>query len=330
MKYNVKDFGAVGDGKNKDTCALNKAIAAAAKQHGTVIVPPGKYLCGSINLLSGVTLEIQKNAVLLASPDINDYCSPDRWNRLSKDSSLRYYYLGAFDAEDIVICGEGIIDGNGEAFWYDEYFFDFTPPPNVEHSRIFDPPRKPKADRPILIALEKCRNIRIENLKIVNSASYTIWPLGCDNIRIENLVIRNPRNGPNTDALDIDCCSNVFIRGCDIDAGDDCIALKSDISRLGHEKACERIVVSDCILSSATCAVRVGYEGNGVIRDCLFSNLMIYDSKNGINFLAVLPTGKRFNIDEGSKISNMVFSNVVMRNVGRPFFLWAGSEDDTD
>ncbi|MBO7742169.1 MAG: hypothetical protein J6S21_06405, partial [Victivallales bacterium] len=148
-----------------------------------------------------------------------------------------------------------------------------------------------------------------------------------DNVRIQDITVRNPLCGPNTDVLDIDCSENVIISGCDIIAGDDCIALKSDTARLGEDKPCRNIAVTNCVFTAATCGVRIGYEGDGAITDCVFSNLVINDTKNAIDILSLTPL-PRPDYKTGTPIERISFSNITMRNVSYAFHVWCGTENE--
>jgi polygalacturonase len=323
MIYNVLNFGAIGNGSVSDTAAIQQAINACARDGaGTVLLPPGTYCCGSLELASNLILRLELGARLVASRKIEDF------SRQESARYLQHYFIGGFNLENVIIEGDGTLDGSGDAFWEDTYFSGRSEAEiDHRHTVVYGEFRKPKPERPVTITLFKCRNVVIRNIRIVNSASYTVWPLGCDELRLDGLVIRNPRNGPNTDALDIDSCSNVTISNCDIDSGDDCIALKTNNERLGLLKPCERICITNCVLSSATCAIRIGYEGDAPIRDCVFSNLVIYDSKNGINILSIVPVCDFMDINHGTEIEQIVFSNIIMRNVARAFFIWSGNEE---
>ena len=329
MRVNIRDFGAIGDGAALDSPAINAAIAAAtADDNGEVIIPPGIYRCGSIDLADNLTLRLEAGAVIRGSRDIHDY-NEDRCafnGKAAERKTLRHYLLGAFHRRNITITGDGVIDGSGDAFWDSNLCSDGKPWPSIQppcpaHYRVL----KPIAPRPVVAYFWRCQNLTIRQVRIVNSPSYTVWTLGCDGVRLDSLTIRNPRLGPNTDALDVDCCSGVIISNCDIDAGDDCIALKSDTARLGEDKPCERIVVANCILSSSACAIRLGYEGDGAIRDCAFTNLAIHNAKNAIDMLSVTPA-QRPDFVRGTPIESIAFNNIVMRDVARPFFIWAGTE----
>ncbi|MGI6354777.1 MAG: glycoside hydrolase family 28 protein [Lentisphaeria bacterium] len=330
IRVNIRDFGAIGDGVALDSPAINAAIAAAtADGYGEVIIPPGIYRCGSIDLVDNLTLQLEAGAVIRGSRDINDY-HEDRYafnGKAAEGQFLRHYLLGAFNRRNVIITGDGVIDGSGDAFWDPNNICTDGKPLEAAKSSCVAYYRvlKPVNPRPVVVYFWRCQNVTVRQVRIINSPSYTVWPVGCDGVCLDNLTIRNPRHGPNTDALDIDCSSNVIISNCDIDAGDDCIALKSDTSRLGEDKPCERVVVTNCILSASACAIRLGYEGDGIIRDCAFSNLAIHNAKNAIDMLSLTPV-KRSDFKRGTPIESIAFSNIVMRNVARPFFIWAGTE----
>ena len=314
--------GAKGNGVSNDTAVIQKAIDALPEK-GVLIIPPGQYRCGGLKLKSRMTLRLAAGATLIGTGNINDYIS---WEHLQKRPHfLNRAFLFGHDLEDVTIEGPGTIDGSGHLFWeYDGErsgdIFELL----TDGWKVY----RPAGIRPVPVLLHSCRNVAVKNLLIVNSPAYTVWALGCDKLLIDTVTVRNHRFGPNTDVLDIDCCADVLIRNCDLDAGDDTIALKSDCDLLGRFKACERITVENCRLSSSTCAVRTGYEGNSPIRDCVFKNITITHSRNGFNFVSVVPEKKQFS---GTCIENMVFENVTMTGVGRPFFLWSGTvlpEDD--
>ena len=308
--------GAKGNGVANDTAIIQKAIDALPEK-GTLIIPPGQYRCGGLKLKSRMTLRLAAGATLIGTGNINDYIS---WKHLQKRAyGLNRAFLFGYDLEDVTIEGPGTIDGSGHLFWdYDGErsgdIYDLL----TDGWKVY----RPQKERPVPVLLHSCRNVVLKNLQIVNSPAYTVWALGCDKLLIDTVTVRNHRFGPNTDVLDIDCSADVVIRNCDLDAGDDTIAIKSDSGLLGKVKACERITVENCRLSSSTCAVRTGYEGDAPIRDIVFKNIRIVNSRNGFNFVSVVPEKQQF---AGTRIENMVFENVTMDTVGRPFFMWSGA-----
>jgi hypothetical protein len=186
------------------------------------------------------------------------------------------------------------------------------------------------ADRPLsLIALVNCDSIQFRDINLTNSPCYTLWLLGCNNVHVDGITIRNPHDGPNTDGIDVDCCSNVRIANCWIDSGDDAIAVRSDASQLGVDKPCENINVTNCVLcSTPACALRVGYAGDSILRNCTFSNLTIYDTDIGIDMISILPNWPT--IMKGTRCENIVFNNITMRDVKRAIFIWMGNERGGD
>jgi polygalacturonase len=307
--FNVRDFGARGDGVALDSPSIQQAFdRAAAAGGGTVWFPPGIYLAGNLQLRDHLTVHLADGAVLKAVADPTAY--PE--DRTVHPTWLRHYLLEGRKVKNITIEGTGCIDGSGPAFWEDHY--------------INDEVLAPKSWRPAVIYLIDSQDIILRDFKIIDASSFTVWPIGCENVTIDNLTIRSPRNGPNTDCLDIDCCRNVRISNCNLDAGDDCIALKSDGVRLGRMMPCENIAVTNCTLSTTTCGVRIGYEGDAPIRDCVFSNLTMHQCCHGIDLLSIRPDAKANHIVQGTPIDRISFNNIVMHDVGKAIFLWAGRE----
>ncbi len=310
--WNVTDFDAKGDGKTLNTNAFQKAIDnCAASGGGIVKVSTGCYIIGTIFLRSNVQLQIDTGAELLGSPNRQDYAAIPQ--KAGMDD--KFFLIYAENAEHISITGNGKINGNGNSFWQNEMLSELV--------------RKPKSWRPSgLIGFVNCRFLTINRLFLTNSPCYTIWALGCDDATFEGITIRNATDGPNTDGIDIDCCRRVLVTNCNIEGGDDAIAIKSDSGRLGEFRACEDIIVSNCIISSPpACGIRVGYEGDSPIRNCILSNLTIRNSNHGINMISVLPDPNYpCAIFEGTKIENIQFDNIIMHNVSQPIYLWMGNE----
>jgi polygalacturonase len=314
--FNVLDYGAVGDGKTMATVAIQKAVDACSQAGGgTVYIGPGNYLSGTVFLKNDVRLYLDVNATLRGSPRLEDYPPINRKNALGRPAFQGGFLLYADGARNVSIEGRGTIDGQGPAFWLNEKCNAFVKKP-------ID--RRPRA----MICLVKCKSLLFRDISLVNSPCYTLWLLGCDDINIEGLTIRNPHDGPNTDGIDIDCCSRARISHCDIDGGDDAIALKSDAGTLLEDKPCEDIVVTNCVLrSKPACAVRIGYEGDSVIRNCAFSNLTIQDADIGLDIISILPgPSPSCSVTKGTRCENITFTNIAMRDVNRAIFFWMGNQ----
>ena len=307
----------------EDYPTLQSAVDAAGKNE-LIVIPSGDWDRGAACLKSDLTIRLEKGARLIA-PEM-----PDAYVRVEnlRGRSMDRCFLCAAGAENITIEGDGTIELRGQCFWTD--FRESVPGEDL--LRRGDDGRFPGVfhacvTRPAAVMFSDCRNIRFSGITLRNAPAYTVWVSGCEQVRLERLTILNHRRGPNTDALDIDCSSDVWVTDCRISAGDDCIALKSDIALLGHPHPCERIHLRGNTLSSTCCAVRIGYEGDGVIRDVIVSDTVIHDSNIGFDLISILPGGDyTFGIRHGAKIENIIFSNAVMRNVRQPFKIWSGTE----
>jgi polygalacturonase len=240
--YNVRDFGAAGDGVAKDTRAFQKALdVCAVNGGGDVLVPAGKYLIGSIQIGDRTVLRLDKDSVLLGSPDLADYPMCDvRWEGRWQVGRRGLIYASA--VENIGIIGEGLIQG---AEWGTN-----TP----------DGIRNPVVVEPI-----SCNNVRWEGFTVRQGGHWATHPTYCTNVTIRNLTITGKRDG-----IDVDSCRNVWIEGCTIESGDDCISLKSgrgmDGARLG--RACEDVVITGCTLTGGRFAcLGIGSETSGGVRN---------------------------------------------------------------
>ncbi len=335
MVVNITETGAKGDGVFDNTGAIRKAVDIIKDAGGgRIIIPPGIYLAGTVDLCSHLELHLESGAVLKAIPDIAAF--PRDSNPNAK--TLNHYFLRINKAEDIVISGSGTIDGSGPSFWHREYYNPELPPladtedapDKVEVPVFLYNVLKPQDDRVAVIYATDSREITIRDIKIKDASAFTVWLIGCEEITIHNIHVHNRRSGPNTDVLDIDCSRRVRISDCSISAGDDCIALKSDPHRTGTPFACEDITVTNCVLSSSTCAIRIGYEGDAPIRDCVFTNLVLTDCRHGIDMVSIAPVCPTLTIEHGTPIERIIFSNIVMRNAGQAIFVWAGNEYPRD
>ena len=266
MMNNVKDFGAVGDGKNNDTAAVQKAINAG----GMVYFPPGTYLCGSLYLKSGGGLHVDAGATLLASPDKKDY-TVTRNSGSSKERASDTHFINAIGLKNITIQGPGRIDGNRKAFW--------EPPADWKMTWQ----TKPWKWRPgQMVYIKGCEGVRIQDVELFNATYWTCFLHGCENVFVSGVRIYNHPHTRNGDGLDIDCCRNVTVSNCIIESGDDCITLRANEKALGKEMPCENITITNCILKTICNAIRIGV-GSGTIRNAVVSNCIIRDSNMGIS-----------------------------------------------
>lgn len=315
--WDITHFGATSDGKKLNTLSIQKSIDACFQAGGgTVIIPAGVFISGTILLKSGVCIYLEENAVLKASENQQDYeiisgLNPKGEPMFGKSGS---FLIFAEKVKNISIQGTGKIDGSGASFWHDEMLTEYV--------------KKPKQWRPwALICFVNCKNIDVSQVTLTNSPCYTLWNLGCKDVNIDGINIQNPINGPNTDGIDIDCCRNVIVRNCTIEGGDDAIAIKSDGGRLGKNRACQNIRITNSTLSSPpACAVRLGYEGDSPIKDVHCNNLTIKSSHHGINVVSIVADREAFAMGKGTRIKNVEFHDIQMQDVLQPIYIWMGSE----
>jgi polygalacturonase len=250
-EHNVRQYGAKGDGVARDTAAIQAAIdAAAAAGGGTVLVPPGKYAIARIELKSGVTLHLDKGAMLLGSTQRKDYAHGQ--------SAIVF----ARDAHQLAVEGEGAINGQVTA----------------DYGSRWGAPTVP-AFRTGLVRLEDCRDVAFRGVTLMNSDSWTLHLRGCRHVRIEGIEILDNYKRLNSDGIDPNSCTDLKISHCHIVTGDDAIVLKST-----EPRPCEDIEVSDCLLESATAALKIGTETKGDFRNIRFHNCKIVNSPVGVGF----------------------------------------------
>lgn len=267
---NVKEYGAVGDGKTLDTAAIQRAVDAG----GVVYFPAGTYLSGTIYLKSGGGLELAPGATLLASPDLAhynaaDFCPQNRPNSPELQDGKRpmdwvsgAHLIVAVDRHDIVIRGGGTISGNQEAFG----------PIAVEdpYKRLSTPmPWRPGE----LIWICESDRVTIRDVNLVDAPFWTCVLQGCNEVLIDNIRLSMNVWTRNGDGLTIDGCRNVAVTNCLIRSGDDCLVVKTDHRRLRRKQICENVVVSNCVFESTCYGVRVGV-GNGVMRNIRVDNIV--------------------------------------------------------
>ncbi len=294
---NPRDFGAKADGATKDTAAIQKAIdACAANGGGVVRLNAGTYLSAPIVLKSNITLELEKGATLLGSPDHADY--PDITEfRLPGVQAL----VSATNAENVAITGDGTIDGQGESWW------SMT---RSLHDAGVMGNRHP---RPRLVVFDHCRHVRVEGVTIQNSPFWQLVPYYCDDVVIHNIRVLAPYPSPNTDAVDPFSSSNVHIDHLYADTGDDNIALKSGASNSpGGDDPIRDITISDCTFLHGH-GLSIGSELAGGAHNILAERIHFDGTDNGIRVKA--------NRDRGNDVSNLVFRDIDMKNVKNPLVI---------
>ena len=303
--YPVTAFGAVGDGSHNDTEALQQAINECSEDGGgQVLVPSGTYHTGTLYLRDNVELHLAKGSIIRGSTDRADYNTDDAFPESKAwpaENVTGAHLIIAHRVHNISITGSGTIDGNSSEF------LEPLTPYELDHSY-----RAPyqilsvKDWRPgTMVWLCRCSKVAVRDVTLLDAPYWTLLFLGCKDVHVRGLTVTNPPQTPNGDGIGIDCSRNVIVSDCNVFTGDDCITLRGATRTLGENMACENVVVSNCILSTPANCIRVGV-GEGDIRDCLLNNLVMVNSRVGINMTSCYPIPP----NRGALMENITFSNL--------------------
>jgi polygalacturonase len=321
--FNVRFFGATGDGKTVDTPAINRALeAAAAAGGGTVHFSAGNYLCYSIRLKSNVALYLDQNAVIIAADPTSsgsyDLAEPNTPWDAYQDYGHNHWHnslLWGEGLENISIFGPGLIWGRGLSRGY-------GPGPVAEHAGVANK----------TISLKNCRNVTLRDFSILKGGHFGILATGVDNFTIDNLKIDTDRDG-----IDIDCCRNVRVSNCSVNSPwDDAICPKSSFA-LGYARATENVTITNCYVTGAyqlgtlldgtfkhlppddkahhNGRIKFGTESNGGFKNITISNC-IFEGCQGLALETV----------DGGLLEDIAITNLTMRDItSAPIFLRLGS-----
>jgi polygalacturonase len=322
--FDVKNFGATGDGKTIDTPAINKTIdAAAAAGGGTVLFPAGNYLSYSIHLKSNVTLQLESGATIIAADPAadggggHDLAEPNQWDMYQDfgHSHFRNSLMWGEAIENFAIVGTGRIWGRGLSKGY-------GPGPDAHAPGVGN-----KA-----ISLKNCHNVLLRDFSILHGGHFGILATGVDNLTIDNLKIDTNRDG-----MDVNACRNVRISNCYVNSPwDDGICLKADYS-LGSAKQTEYVTITNCYVSGCweegtlldgtykkfapdvrvprTGRIKFGTESNGGFRNITISNC-VFEGCQGLALETV----------DGATLEDITITNISMRDIASaPIFLRLGS-----
>lgn len=299
---NIMDFGAsVSNCAEENGKAIQSAIySASAAGGGTVFVPAGRFVTSSLRLYSHVRLYLSAGAMLVGSADYHHYQfssvvypSVDMIGiPFAAENAYWCALIYAEEAEDIEICGTGIIDGQG-----------------MDH-RYFPNPADPSLRRPLMLFFDHCSNIRVSGVTLKDPAVYAFLGSRSNTILLDNLRVFSMQT-ENGDGLDFNGCSDVVIRGCIISSGDDAISLKTTYP----DVPCQNILISNCILRAVWSGFRMGTESSGDMKDIILSDCIFEHCTDGIK-IQDCSTGA---------YENIRIRNVSMRDVHRPLFMTTGS-----
>jgi len=300
--YDPMDFGARGDGISDDAAALQRAVDKCSREGGgRVVLSRGHtFLCGPVELKTNVELHVEASATLLCNPDESIY----NISAFGDNRGEGMLWLYARDADNLSITGRGTIHGNGIRFMGAELDDSYELKPlkavansqfSVLNSQLIEDPR------PHVLTFYGCCNLLIRDVTIREGAYWTVHLVGCDDAVIDGINLLNNLKIRNGDGIDLDHSRNVRIANCHITSGDDCICLKNrrEFEQYGP---CRDIVVTNCTMSSRSCAIKIGSENMDSICNVVFDNCIITGSNRGLGIQ---------NRDEGT-VSNVTFSNIHM------------------
>ena len=308
---NVRDFGAVGDGVQDDTTAIQSAINCLPRG-GRLYFPVGTYLTAPLCLKSHITLDIPEGAKILASPDksrfpvipgkILDAVNGEELHFGTWEGnavSMHQAVIFAQHAEDITIVGRGIIDGNApEAGWW----IDVKSHPH---------------GRPRLMFFNRCDDIHIHGIHSCNAASWQMHPYFSKNVDFLDMFISAPKDSPNTDAIDPEACDVVNIIGCRFSVGDDCIAIKSGKIEIGSKfkQPANMHTIRNCLMEFGHGAVTLGSEMAGGVTNLTVNRCVFRQTDRGLRIKTRRGRGKDAIID------GVVFENIKMEGVLTPIVI---------
>ena len=320
--YNVTGFGAKGDGKALDTQAINKAIEKAAEDGGgTVYFPAGSYLSFSIHLKSNVGLFLDQGATLVAASEKEHQGSYDAPEPNVWGDSLKYQDFGHSHWHNSLIWGEGLEN------------ISILGPGTIWGKGLTLKNKVPEGGGNKTIALKNCHNVTIRDVTILHGGHFAILATAADNLTLDNLKIDT-----NRDAIDVDCCKNVHISNCSVNApGDDAICLKSSYA-LGYARPTENVTITNCMVSgydegtfydgtfktekykgypdnNPTGRIKFGTESNGGFKNITITNCLFYHCR-----------GLCLETVDGGLLEDVTITNITMRDIrSAPIFLRLGA-----
>ncbi|MEO7984837.1 MAG: glycosyl hydrolase family 28 protein [Bacteroidota bacterium] len=304
-KYNIAEYGAIGDGKTLNSKAIQAVIDQCAKKGGTVVIPNGVFLSGSLFLKPGVNLEIQEGGVLKGSTDINDY--PKLMTRIEGHfEPWPAALLNGDKVDHLRITGPGTLDGSGEPFWKEFY-----------HRRSLDnKTTNLSVNRPRLTFIRDSKDVKISGITFLNSGFWNLHLYKCQNVTVDNCRFQAPNgkvpddHAPSSDGIDVDSSQDITISNCFFSVGDDDIALKGSKGPFAMDDKdsppVERIYIHDCIFSAGGGIVTAGSEAT-IVRDVKIERC----TTRGPNVLRL-----KLRPDTPQQYENITLKDITMENGG--------------
>ena len=342
--FSIAKYGAVPDGQTMNTTAFQQAIAACAgKGGGVVLVPPGQWRTGPIELQSNVNLHVATGALVQFSNRREDYkLFKTNWEGEATVRNVPLVY--GKNLENVAVTGGGILDGAGEVWWsvpkahsYDSDWKQLLASGGALNERqdrwyptaqslkgsttkqpgVLTATKTSIADfedikdylRPDFIVLDGCKRLLIEGVTFQNSPAWTVHPLMSDDVTIRNVTVINPPYSPNTDALDLESCRNGIVEGCSFSAGDDGICIKSGRDEQGRARgvATENFIIRNCTVYRAHGGFVIGSEMSGGARNIYASNLTFIGTDIGLRFKTTR--------GRGGVVENIFIDHITMKDI---------------
>ncbi len=354
-KFDITSYGAVGDGHSMNTSAFRKAIDACSKAGGgMVVVPPGLWLTGPIELKSNVNFHVERGALILFTPDHSEYPvikSPTRGYVVASP-------VYGFNLTNVAISGNGLLDGSGVAWrpvkkekvtasmwksfvksggvvtddgrmWWptkeaaegEQYLRELHSRKNKSELTAND--FLPARDfmRPILLLLSRCRNVLIDGVTLENSPMFAMLPDRCENVVIRDVKVNNEYWAQNGDGIDIASSKNVLVYKCTVTAGDDGICMKSS-KDLSGQAALKNIVVADCVVYHAHGGFVIGSNTDGGMEDISVKDCDYVGTDIGLRFKSAR--------GRGGLVKNVFIDNIFMKDIVNQAILFNTYYEESD
>lgn len=312
------DFGADRLGRIRADHALWQAISYLGEEGGRIIFPEGDYLLGPIHFENNLEIRLEKGATIHFSRTLEDYLPPV----LGVYEGIRCYrpsaMLHAYQKHDIAITGEGVLDGQGDA-WWDMVNYRAGTNHMLQSAEAGEEPEKRVYStwvdgvRPCFLEFVDCERVLIQGVTFKDSPFWTVHPTWCRQVTVDGITINNPmkdrfHHSPNTDGVNLDGCDTCLVQNCEIFCGDDCVCMKSgknvDGRRAGH--TCQNVEVKNCRFLMGIGGITIGSEMSGGIRNLYCHDIEMKDICIGV-WLKSTP-------ERGGFIENMNYENITIDN----------------
>lgn len=319
----LTDFGGRGDGIGLNTGAFEAALAALeARGGGRLTVPSGVWLTGPIMMRSNVELHLERDAIVLFSPDKSLF--PVIEADQGTAGTMRQPPVFAHNISNFAITGEGVLDGNGE-YWRPYKRFKVSDAEwrklqrlklkesslygaDVFYPTLTDPTDSLETKRARLIRITGCERFLIEGIVVQNSPSFHVNVVMSHDFVIDGVKVRCPWNAQNGDGIDLSSCSNGLLTDCQVDCGDDAICLKSGIGAVGCSRGpCKDIIVTDCTVFHGHGGFVIGSDNSGGMENILVRKCRFIDTDTGLRF----KSGR----DRGGLMTNIFVEDIVMCDI---------------